>query len=191
MGLSVALDQDDHGDSKKKEVNGNSSSNNKLAPSLKSCLDTYMKEKTPTDVMCDGCGVTTVFDTINSIKKFPLVWAITFKTYSNKGEKCRKNSDRIHFPLAIDMKEWSTSVKIGRTKLDDAPSFWYDLYCVVVHNGDELEKGHYISYSRDRDGQWYSYNDAFVHTMTEEKLLKVSPYMLFYVVRKIPEIEAS
>jgi ubiquitin C-terminal hydrolase len=38
----------------------------------------------------------------------------------------------------------------------------FDLYGVVVHMGGGCRSGHYFSYCKGFDGEWYDCNDDFV-----------------------------
>lgn len=56
----------------------------------------------------------------------------------------------------------------------------YELYSMVIHEGYSLNSGHYYSYVKGFDNKWYSMNDSFVQGTNESRILKQSPYILFY-----------
>lgn len=55
----------------------------------------------------------------------------------------------------------------------------YELYAVVSHRGRDLTGGHYVSYVKCH-GQWYLFDDPWVHLIDEEYVANCQAYMLFY-----------
>ena len=65
-------------------------------------------------------------------------------------------------------------------------SVMYTLFGVLVHIGDTLSdktpgRGHYVSYVKVQNGDWYKMNDRSVSRTSEECVLKQQAYMLHYV----------
>ncbi|KAI8929845.1 hypothetical protein BC831DRAFT_442317 [Entophlyctis helioformis] len=59
----------------------------------------------------------------------------------------------------------------------------YDLFAVLVHSGSSCHSGHYFSFVKAPDGNWYCMNDSQVRPVSEKTVLSQSAYMLFYVHR--------
>ena len=72
------------------------------------------------------------------------------QAYNMEGKRLK---EKVHFPLSFDKNEWSTSVKIGKIKVEDAPSYWYELYHVVEHLPSTNGQGHWLNYILEKDGQ--------------------------------------
>ena len=99
----------------------------------------------------------------------PDVLIIFLKRYNNNLEKINKLLD---FPL--DDLDMSKYVK-GYNK----DSYKYSLYGISNHGGG-LGGGHYWSYIKNLDGNWYKFNDNLVSTIPLEKVVSPNAYCLFY-----------
>ncbi|RWS29211.1 ubiquitin carboxyl-terminal hydrolase 31-like protein [Leptotrombidium deliense] len=56
----------------------------------------------------------------------------------------------------------------------------FDLYAVCNHNGN-MQSGHYTAFCKNPvDGQWYSYDDTKVTSITEDCVITADAYILFY-----------
>ncbi|KAK6349892.1 hypothetical protein TWF696_006152 [Orbilia brochopaga] len=154
-------------------------------PSLKMFFDDHYKRHDNEPYTCEGCGTAGNITQFYSFKGFPMVITCYFPWMKQLDDA---SSEHIDFPLSIDLKELSTAVKTGKCKADDAPSVWYDLFFTTVHHGTD-KGGHYVCYSRDREGQWYHFNDSCVHLSSEEEVLGTTPIMISYILRKLPEAD--
>jgi hypothetical protein len=54
---------------------------------------------------------------------------------------------------------------------------------VVVHQGGGCRSGHYFSYCKGFDGEWYDCNDDFVGRSRLDIVLRQQAYILFYQKR--------
>jgi ubiquitin carboxyl-terminal hydrolase 36/42 len=59
----------------------------------------------------------------------------------------------------------------------------YDLYAVLVHEGQSCNSGHYHCFVKNSNGVWYSMNDESVHQVSLGTVLKQKAYILFYQKR--------
>jgi hypothetical protein len=57
--------------------------------------------------------------------------------------------------------------------------FSYDLSAAVVHRGNTLSSGHYLTYGRN-DGRWFRFDDNRATEVSRETLSDDQVYMLFY-----------
>ncbi|CAG8594044.1 11745_t:CDS:10 [Funneliformis caledonium] len=79
----------------------------------------------------------------------------------------------------------------------------YDLSAIVIHSGSSAEYGHYYTYAKDEDGQWYNYNDSYVSTSSLSRIISEgedfksdTPYLLFFqqkniITYQLPELSQS
>ncbi|KAK5159318.1 hypothetical protein LTS14_002460 [Recurvomyces mirabilis] len=58
----------------------------------------------------------------------------------------------------------------------------YELSSVVVHKG-KIDNGHYVSYCRQGEHEWFRFDDSMVVQVDEKEVLSAEAYMLFYVAR--------
>jgi ubiquitin C-terminal hydrolase len=101
--------------------------------------------------------------------KLPNILVIFFKRWNNHGDKI---SDEIEFPT--DDLDMSKYIK-GYTP----NSYHYECYGIVNHTGGP-GGGHYYSFIRNSDGNWYKYNDSVITTMLHSRLVTDNAYCLFY-----------
>lgn len=55
---------------------------------------------------------------------------------------------------------------------------WYDLSSMIVHHG-EMEGGHYVIFCKE-DGRWLQFDDHAITRVSEDYVLDMNPYVLFY-----------
>jgi len=58
--------------------------------------------------------------------------------------------------------------------------FIYNLYGIIVHIGKGGKSGHYISYVRSDQDEWFKCNDSIVTKVSSETVLEAQAYILFY-----------
>ena len=130
--------------------------------------------KTLSEEGCDECPATKLCPTTKkiSISKAPSSnLCIQLKRFDSNNSKM---SNRITFPLKLDLTEYVTEGKedsVGNTK--------YELFALVVHIGDSIAQGHYTSYVK-RGNIWFCCDDDRVSEVSEDEVLKQNPYMIFY-----------
>ncbi|CAF3701085.1 unnamed protein product [Adineta steineri] len=57
----------------------------------------------------------------------------------------------------------------------------FRLYCVIVHLGHEVDKGHLFAYIRGPDDMWYKANDSTITPVKVDQVLSTNDaYLLFY-----------
>ena len=81
----------------------------------------------------------------------------------------------INFPLEeLDMSKYVVGYNRDKYK--------YDLYGITNHIGG-TGGGHYFSYVKNFDKNWYKYNDSVVSTLKIEQLVSKDAYCLFYKLK--------
>ena len=123
---------------------------------------------------CDTCK-----KDVNARKRLtiwmtPNILVITLKRFNHQ---MRKINRRIEFPVTKDLniRPYVSS--------DEKGDCTYELYAVNNHRGG-TNGGHYFTYAKCGNGQWYVFNDATVSPILRENLerqiISPSAYILFY-----------
>jgi ubiquitin C-terminal hydrolase len=82
-----------------------------------------------------------------------------------------KKNIKIETPIVLDISRFTLSKEPCK----------YELFGIINHQGT-IEYGHYYTYIQ-KNKQWFSLNDNFIQTISEENIIHESNYCLFY--RKI------
>jgi ubiquitin carboxyl-terminal hydrolase 2/21 len=138
-------------------------------PTIYDCFDLLTNNETFDNqnlYKCESCNVESNAIRQEKIYKTSDHLIICFKRFSKTGEK---NIKPIHFPIDnLDISKYCVCQKNTN----------YQLYAVSNHIGGS-NGGHCFSYI-ESDGNWYEFNDIYVHLITKEKVLTNSAYVLFY-----------
>jgi ubiquitin C-terminal hydrolase len=127
-------------------------------------------------VHCEHCGKTSTASTQDSFLKLPPILICQFHRASADGSKCL---DRPSFPYqsTLDLSPYMSPDSTQQSCL-------YELQGIVLHKGESVRSGHYISIIRerathpcsrlggtvDKDPQWWMMNDETVSAVTRESL---------------------
>uniref|UniRef100_A0A3B3ZGC6 ubiquitinyl hydrolase 1 n=1 Tax=Periophthalmus magnuspinnatus TaxID=409849 RepID=A0A3B3ZGC6_9GOBI len=177
---------------------------------LDQCFQLYTKEEqlAPDDAWkCPHCKQLQQGTVQMSLWTLPDILILHLKRFRQVGERRNKLTTLVHFPLSgLDMTPhvvpqhrqhppkhpvhnqhhvtpgWKQGAR--RTPGSAPPEFLYDLYAVCNHHG---------AYCRNSvDGQWYSFDDSSVESVTEGEVCTRWAYLLFYQRRdSIPVWSAS
>lgn len=144
--------------------------------SLIDCFENYTK-KEPLDVELEVDEDTGKREKVAKQIVFwslPDILIITLKRFADHR---RKNQCLVDFPLEnLDLSKYVVGY--------DKSSYKYDLYGICNHSGG-LMGGHYTSFVKNADGNWYHFNDARVSKVASEKELKTPrAYCFFYRKKK-------
>jgi hypothetical protein len=90
------------------------------------------------------------------------------------GEASKINK-HVEFGTELDIESFITGPKEKCSS--------YELYGVLVHEGQTCNSGHYHSFIKASNGFWYSMNDSSVHQVSLGTVLKQRAYILFYTRR--------
>ncbi|XP_043318324.1 ubiquitin carboxyl-terminal hydrolase 17-like protein 6 [Cervus canadensis] len=82
-----------------------------------------------------------------------------------------KRAQEVHYPQCLGLQPYTSERKAGPLA--------YVLYAVLVHSEWSCERGHYFSYVRAGNSQWYKMDDAKVSACDESVALSQSAYVLF------------
>jgi len=147
-------------------------SDNKM-PSLIDCFDLYVEGEV---LDGDNAWFNEETNQKTSIRKriqfwsFPDILIIDFKRFNNRFQK---NQILVTFPLDnLDLSKYV----IGYKK----ECYKYELYGVCNHSGSVMG-GHYTSFVKNANGNWYHFNDQEVSSVvTPDNVITPKAYCLFY-----------
>jgi ubiquitin C-terminal hydrolase len=127
-------------------------------------------------VHCEHCAKTSTASTQDSFLKLPPILICQFHRASADGSKCL---DRPSFPYqsTLDLSQFMSPDSTQHSCI-------YELQGIVLHKGESVRSGHYISIIRerathpcsrlgdasDKDPQWWMMNDETVSAVSRENL---------------------
>ena len=125
--------------------------------------------------MCSGCKKRCEAKKRFSIEQSPRTLIIHLKRFTNLGSKI---PFLVRYPPVLSLKDYMSSTIDKRGSSPEV----FDLYGVVVHAGGGCRSGHYYSFCKDFDGEWYDCNDDYVQRARggDGGVLKQQAYILFY-----------
>ncbi|XP_073447119.1 ubiquitin carboxyl-terminal hydrolase 42 isoform X1 [Aquarana catesbeiana] len=95
-----------------------------------------------------------------------------------------KLSKEIKYPEYLDIRPY--------TSHPNGEALIYKLYAVLVHSGFSCHTGHYYSYIKASNDQWYLMNDSIVSSADIRTVLNQQAYLLFYIrSQNVPSGDAS
>ena len=149
------------------------------ACTLEECLQNFYAPemlKGDNKYMCGGCKKRQEAKKRFSIESTPRSLVIHLKRFTNMGNKI---GEFVRYPATLSLKNF-LSQTIDGTDKNTADNELFDLYGVVVHQGGGCRSGHYYSFCKGFDGEWYDCNDDYVGRSMQDKVLRQQAYILFY-----------
>jgi ubiquitin carboxyl-terminal hydrolase 8 len=144
---------------------------NKPNPTIYDCFDNFTatEELTDDNKWKDDNGIAYDADKKIDIWDFPDIIIVSINRFNNRGEK---RNDMVKYPIDnLDLSKYCIGYNKYKSK--------FDLYGICNHIGG-ANSGHYFSYCKCKDGNWYEFNDSNVSKISNEKLITSSAYCLFY-----------
>ena len=93
---------------------------------------------------------------------------IHLKRFNHKKEKI---NGLVQYPIILDISKYVEGTINGNPR--------YELYSVINHVGG-YNGGHYYSYCKHTDGNWFIFNDAAVQPLNQSQIISKEAYILFY-----------
>ncbi|KAM8960493.1 ubiquitin carboxyl-terminal hydrolase 42 [Pelodytes ibericus] len=146
----------------------------KSSPSVTKALEQFVTPEQLDDDNSYKCGKCKQM--VTACKRFTIhrpsnVLILSLKRFSIfSGGKLSKD---VKYPEYLDIRPY-TSHPNGE------PIIYY-LYAVLVHTGFSCHGGHYFSYVKASNEQWYLMNDSAVSSVDIRTVLNQQAYLLFYV----------
>jgi len=147
--------------------------NKQICKDLNGCLKTFVKPEVlqgDNAYKCLKCKKSVTASKQFSIHRAPKILSFQLKRFSAfMGNKINRE---VSYPSKLDIKPYMSNVQGG--------PLWYELYAVLVHSGYSCQSGHYYSYAKASNGQWYCFNDSSVYPVSVNQALSQQAYLLFY-----------
>lgn len=147
---------------------------------LHSCLKKFTKSE-ELDVLynCNNCRKKTKVTKQLKLDKLPPVLSIQLKRFEHFNGISNKIESHVSIPIILNMDEYTTTIS---KKGGPSDTKNYELFGIVVHIGS-VNTGHYIAYIK-KGNYWFKFDDATVTRVSQEDVLKVKAYLLFYCINE-------
>ncbi|NXP43738.1 UBP50 hydrolase, partial [Heliornis fulica] len=144
--------------------------------SLQDCLKCFFQQDTLTcnnQVHCSWCGTKQDAAVKASITKAPQIIIFHLKRFEWQGDRRRKLSTSISYPLSgLDLSPYSSPVF--------CPEAQYSL-CAVANHAGRVDNGHYTAFCKHSvTKNWYSFDDAMITKIRNSSVQTDRAYLLFY-----------
>ncbi|KAI1608422.1 ubiquitin carboxyl-terminal hydrolase 8 [Exophiala viscosa] len=160
-------------------------------PSLHECLRSFTAPEplSPEQYNCQECNDRRSASKQTRIRKLPAILCVHVKRFGMKQLGTgvyvpEKYEGRLDFNLHLDMAPYTTRPP---TNGEDKEKYMYDLDCVVVHQGEHAQNGHYFAFCR-QDTKWFRFDDEIVSATTTEDVMRQEAYLLFYSLRSLDKM---
>ncbi|XP_042009506.1 mucin-5AC-like isoform X8 [Salvia splendens] len=138
-------------------------------------LQAYIVTIVP-DFRCENCGNEGIVQKIDLDRLQPIV-TFHLKRFDRLNKKIKKH---VSFPPQLDLIPFTPrKVTFPFTSVDKM-HLYYELYAIIVHEGETPVAGHYYSFIRLNANEWYKYDDSRITAADEEEVFKQMAYILFY-----------
>ena len=141
---------------------------------LEKCLKKFCKEEQleeGDEWYCSKCKKHVLAKKKMELYYLPKILIICFKRFVKESYRWEKNDDEVEFPINdLDLKNFVIGPDKEHSK--------YDLFAVSQHYGS-TGFGHYTAVCKN-NGNWYSYNDSSVHSISTSDIVSSAAYVLFY-----------
>lgn len=171
----------------------------------------------PEQYNCQECKSRRSASKQTRIRKLPAILCVHVKRFGMKQLGTgvfvpEKYEGKMEFSLHLDMAPYTTrppgsasasassssssssssangngSASPGVSPPVDREKYMYDLDCVVVHQGEHAQNGHYFAFCR-QDSKWFRFDDEIVSATTTEDVMRQEAYLLFYSLRSLEKV---
>ncbi|KAG4067479.1 hypothetical protein HA402_003303 [Bradysia odoriphaga] len=122
------------------------------------------------DYTCESCKRKVSATKQFSLERAPVALCIQLKRFSGINGKISKH---INISPYLDFSQYS-SRDMKNSKLK------YRLVSVITHLGSTPQCGHYTAVGCCQDGSYYQFDDSSVRSMSNNSMLNINPYIIFY-----------
>jgi ubiquitin carboxyl-terminal hydrolase 36/42 len=122
---------------------------------LEQCMNNFYSVehlKGDNKYMCSGCKKRCEAKKRFSIETAPRTLIVHLKRFTNFGNKIL---EIVRYPATLTLDNYMSKNVDSQIKTLSMSEETYDLYGVVVHQGGGCRSGHYFSYCKSFDNEWY------------------------------------
>ncbi|KIW69094.1 hypothetical protein PV04_04989 [Phialophora macrospora] len=169
-------------------------------PTLRDMLRAFTAPEplSPDQYHCTSCNDKRSAKKQTRIRKLPALLCVHVKRFGMTASFVpEKYEGKMDFSLTLDMAPYTTRPPPkngehrrdarGKTTGKKDNEFLYDLDCVVVHQGEHAQNGHYFAFCR-QDNKWFRFDDEIVSATTTEDVMRQEAYLLFYSLRSLERV---
>ncbi|SSD59734.1 related to Ubiquitin carboxyl-terminal hydrolase 8 [Saccharomycodes ludwigii] len=154
---------------------------------LYQCLESFHKKEILKDYQfnCNNCSKTsTSVSRKFTLMKIPPVLVIQFKRFRHTvNGKSEKLNNFIEFPAYLNLKDFcEVNSILGNKNNNNKINIIYELFSVISHDGS-VDTGHYVSFCKVQNMEWYKFNDNMIQKVSQSDVLKERAYLLFYCIK--------
>ncbi|CAF4854420.1 unnamed protein product, partial [Rotaria sp. Silwood1] len=134
---------------------------------------------------CSNCCKCVKLDKRITINELSPILIINFKRCRVSFDSTEKLSHQVNYNELLDVFPYMTSYSVSSSdkteNIDSSNNFFYKLYAIINHIGDDLNSGHYYCYVRSVDNLWFLVDDVHCRTVSSAEVLNhPQALMLFY-----------
>ncbi len=128
---------------------------------------------------CESCNQLVQSTKTLTLKSLPKVLCVQLKRFRHDSYFSSKLNNVVEYPTeGLDLRHFLHKELIG-SPLSSCSE--YDLIGIVNHRGS-FNGGHYVAYCRNlNSGSWLEFDDSRVREISEQQLMNVQAYLLFYI----------
>ncbi|CAG9863922.1 unnamed protein product [Phyllotreta striolata] len=144
--------------------------------SLDKCLERFTEPESLGEIFCSKCQSYEESTKQFTMRTLPNVVSIHLKRFEHTTVQ-KKVPAVISFPEMLDMTPFmSRNEEQTPFPIDNR----YTLFAVIIHIGERMDMGHYVTYVRQQHNYWYKCNDEDITRVKLEDVLASEGYLLFY-----------
>ncbi|ORY99388.1 hypothetical protein BCR43DRAFT_455940 [Syncephalastrum racemosum] len=136
---------------------------------LERCLSPDFRERSAT-LTCERCSLERPGKAKRSLYRTPRVLAIHLDRFDASGSK---NDKKVKFEDTFSVERFTHPDEKKKT---------YDLYGVIVHEGNRAAGGRFVAYIKGPNGLWHRADKEAIHQVSADRVYEQKAYMLFYTL---------
>ena len=134
---------------------------------LTTLVDNYKKIYMLDDYKCDRCKARNPTPKKLLLNNFPLFFVVQLMRFTSLQEKIKHHV------------KFNQTLSTEAVSIPGAHQNMYSLFGIIVHFGETVASGHYMSYIKTQSG-WREFNDEVVRVVSWNYVKKLEAYVLFY-----------